>query len=217
MTRTPRRTAPIRPAPIDPAPISTVLLVMTVALLSGGCASEVPGVASPTSHAAGAAAPVAAAPTGDPGVAWVDKVCGTVLPAVKSLADHPAVNAGGDPKTAVAGLDTYLDQTGAVVSGATTGLGTVGPSPLTGGDAMVTALTNGLTKAGNALKQAKTNVTTLNTADPKTLGTRLPQAIAPLTELTNLPDPNAAMQGNPTLSQAAAKAPQCRQISTITG
>ena len=46
------------------------------------------------------------------------------------------------------------------------------------------------------------------------VATELPEAIEPLTELANLPNPAAELETNPELDAAAAKAPKCQEVQT---
>jgi hypothetical protein len=193
----------------------TALVSTAVAtvLLGSGCSSLLPGVPapSPADTSSSAATGGNAAPGAD-GVAWMDKICGAMLPAVQIRADAPTLGDSGDPASRLSGLSQYLDKASTAADGAINGMAAAGPSPIEGGDQAVTALTTTLTSFRDSARNAKTKIDAIDTSDPQALATDLPAAIAPLAELARLPNPAAQLDSNPALDAAAKAAPQCQQL-----
>jgi hypothetical protein len=92
-----------------------------------------------------------------------------------------------------------------------------GPSPVEQGDELVTGLTEALTTFQTTFDSTKTRLDAVDTSDPAALATALPEAIAPLQDLANVPDPTDQLQSNSELDAAAEQAPNCQQIETVTG
>ncbi len=188
----------------------TALVTAAVAtvLLGAGCTTLVPGLPAPSgaAPAAGTAVPTVTDP-----VAWMDKICTAMLPALKTRAAQPKLDTA-NPRDSIAALSTYLGEAGTAVDGAINGMAAAGPSPIEGGDQAVTALTTTLTSFRDSAREAKTKLDAIDTSNPRTLATELPQAIEPLTALSNAPNPAAELGNNPELNQAAAQAPQCQQV-----
>jgi hypothetical protein len=176
-------------------------------LLAAGCATTVTGTAVPVG--ASSAAPTAANPT-DP-VAWVDDVCGSLLPFVKASTAQPQIDAS-DPAAAVKGLSAYLGAAVASIDESLAGLKAAGPSPVEGGDEVVTALTGALTTFRTSFKDAQTQIDAVDATDPTQVVTALPKALEPLEKLSALGDPTADLKSNPELDRAAQKAPNCQTL-----
>ncbi len=188
-----------------------LLAITATALLTTGCASTVTGTAEPV----GAAAPLsAAAPppaTQTDAVAWVDGVCGSLLPFVKAASTEPAIDPS-DPKAAIKGLSTYLGKAVSTLDTALTGLKKAGPAPVDGGDQVVATLTGALTKFRTSFQDAKTKIDAVDPTDLAQVASALPAAVQPLQELSNLPDPTADLKSTPELDRAAQKAPNCKSL-----
>jgi hypothetical protein len=188
----------------------TVLVTAAAAsvLLSSGCTTLVPGLPAPT----GVAPPSAAgAVVETDGVAWMDKICGAMLPVLDLKTNQPSLTAG-NPATAVTALGNYLDTMGTSVDGSIKAVAAAGPSPIEGGDKAAAAMTKTLTAVRDSARAAKTKIDAIDTSDPKALATQLPAAIEPLTSLSNLPNPAAELETNPELEKAAAQAPNCQKV-----
>jgi hypothetical protein len=181
---------------------------VTAALLTAGCATTVTGAPAP----AGASSPAGTAATqGDP-VAWVNGVCGSLVPFVKAASVPPNVNPS-DPKAAITGLGDYLGQAVTSLDTALNGLKSAGPSPVAGGDEVVTTLTTALTKFRSSFQDAKTKIDAVDPNNLTEVATALPEALAPLQELSDLKDPTADLKSSPELEAAAKKAPNCQVLS----
>jgi len=191
----------------------TALATAAVAtvLLGSGCTTLVPGLPAPSGASSGTAAP--SAPVETDGVAWMDKICGAMLPAVQTMSTQPPLNSG-NPATMVDGLSTYLEKASTAVDGAITGMAAAGPSPIQGGDEAVAALTTTLSTFRDKAKEAQGKIDAIDTSNSRALATELPKAIEPLTELASLPNPAAELESNPELDAAAEKAPKCQQVDS---
>lgn len=192
-----------------------LLTVLAALLISAGCSSAVQGSAGPSGGTpASNAAPTK---TTQDGVAWMNDVCGALLPFIRTAATPPPLDQSSDPVTLVKGLSTYFGQASTSAASAITGMAAAGPSPIEGGDEVVTGLTGTLTTFKTTFEDAQTRIDALDTSDPQALATGLPAAIEPLGELANLPDPTAGLGENPELDKAAKQAANCKEIETVTG
>jgi hypothetical protein len=201
-------------------PRKLVLVPLVAAALSvAGCATAIPGTAAPAG-AAGAAGTSggtsAPAGTDDP-VAWVDQVCGALLPFIETASTEPPLSNSSDPEQLVKGLSTYLGKASDAAGSAIDGMKAAGPSPIDQGDELVSGLTEALTTFKNTFGDVKTDIDKIDTSDPVQLATKLPDAIGPLESLSNIPDPTAKIKSNKELDAAAEKAANCQKIEKKTG
>lgn len=177
-------------------------------LLGTGCTSSVTGTAAPTG---GTPAPSRAlAPTGDP-VAWVDDVCGALTQAADITTRQPRLDPNGDSAALLTGVSDYFGQAVEAFDAAIAGLGAAGPSPIEGGDELVTRLTDALTTIRTPFQDAKAQLDAADPNDPASLAA-LPAVLAPLAEIRRIPDPASELQDNPELRRAAEQAPNCQQL-----
>ena len=190
-----------------------VTAALAAILLGAGCTVAVPGLPAPSgaSPAAGEAVPIESDP-----VAWMDKICTALLPAMKIRDTQPKLDTA-NPRDSVAALSSYLGETTTAVDGALNGMAAAGPSPIQGGDQAVAALSSTLTAFRDAASEAKTKIDAIDTSNPRSLATELPKAVQPLTALANLPNPAGELGSNPELDQAAAQAPKCQQVNAQIG
>lgn len=189
-------------------------LALTVALLLGGglgagCSTPIAGTPAPA--AAAPAAPGAPPAQETDAVAWIDEVCGSLLPFIRSQSTPPALDAG-DPAAVVEGLSDYLGAAEQSVDGAISGMAAAGPSPVDGGDQAVGALTTALNTFRSSIRAAKSRTDAIDTSDPRAILRELPGVVEPLQELADLPNPMAGLEESPELDAAAKQAPQCQQI-----
>jgi hypothetical protein len=187
-----------------------VTAALAVVLFGAGCTTTVPGSPAATGAGPSAAAPTAGATESDP-VAWVDKVCGALLPFGQIANEQPSINSS-DPAKMVSGLSDFLGKTSSTLDGAIDGMAAAGPSPVDGGDEAVAALTKGLTTFRSTVQEAKTKIDAIDTSNPRELATELPAAVQTLSKLADVPNPTAELESNPELDAAAKKAPNCQQI-----
>lgn len=208
--------------PRTPRP-ALILTALAALLLGAGCTTAVPGVAAPD----GAAPPAPTSATsprttgsGEPdaaAVAWVDEMCGALLPFVRTASTPPSLDSSGDPAALVQGFSAYLGQASGSADGAIRGMEAVGPSPVAGGDEIVTRLTETLTTLRTSFRNAKDRIDAIDTSDPQALATGLPAALGPLRSLASLPNPTTDLQSSPELERAATQAPNCQQVEKTAG
>jgi hypothetical protein len=184
-----------------------ILAVVAAAVALSGCSATVSGSASPSGAATGGSTVAA---TSDP-VAWMDKVCGSLLPLQQSLSAEPRFDQN-DPAAGVKALSDFLGRGEAAVDQALSGLDAAGPSPVADGDAAVARVKSALTTVRSAFDQVKTTIDKIDPNNPADLVTALPQAVAPLEQLSKLQDPTADLKSSPELKAAAAKAPNCQTL-----
>jgi hypothetical protein len=183
--------------------------VTAAAVALSGCSATVTGSPAPTGASTDTGGG-AVAPTTDP-VAWTDKVCGSLLPLQDSLSTKPEFNEN-DPAAAVKALSDFLGKSEASIDQALSGLDAAGPSPVANGDAAVTKIKSALTTIRTSFDQAKVALDKIDPNNVSELVTALPQAVAPLQELSKLQDPTTDLQSSPELEAAAAKAPNCQAL-----
>ena len=193
---------------------SIVLVPLVAAALFGaaGCASLIPGTPSSTGSG-GAAAPgggSAPASTTDDPVVWVDQVCGALIPFVEAATTEPPLDSN-NPTELVTGLSTFFGTVGEAAGTAAQGVQAAGPSPVEGGDELVTNLTTTLTSIQTSFQGAKTAIDSSG-GDP----TALTEALAPLEQLSTQ-DPTADLLNNAELNAAAEQAANCNQLKSLTG
>jgi hypothetical protein len=122
----PRRTHPALLVPLAAA-----------ALAVAGCSTVVPGTAYPLG-AGPAPAPVDAPAATDDPIAWVDQVCGSILPALQATKNSPSTDYTDAEKT----HDAYEDYKRGINDAAGQGLAEldrVGPAPTPHGDEFLAA------------------------------------------------------------------------------
>ncbi len=193
--------------------IRTALIAASTvtAMLVAGCSTTVTG--SPAPAGASSAAPGAQA-TGDP-VTWINGVCGSLLGFVRTVSAPPAIDSSS-PEKAVKGLSTYLGSAVTAIDKATTDIKAAGPSPVGGGDQAVTTITDALGKFRTSFQSAKTKIDAVNPSDLSQVATALPEALAPLQDLSKLPS-TTDLKSTPELDKAAQQAPNCQALSTSGG
>ncbi len=182
--------------------------VIATAVVLAGCSTTVTGSPAPTG--AGTDSGGTAASTTDP-VAWADKVCGSLLPLQHTLSTAPQVEQS-DPTATVKALSDFLGRSEAAIDQAASALDAAGASPVPGGDDVVTKIKATLATVRTSFDQAKTAIDKIDPSDPTTLITALPQAVAPLQELSKLKDPSTDLKSSPEFDAAAAKAPNCQAL-----
>ena len=192
---------------------SILLVPLVAAALFGaaGCSSIIPGIPS-SAGSGGGSAPAdggsAPASTDDP-VAWVDQVCGALIPFVEAATTEPPLDSS-NPNELVTGLSTFFGTVGDAAGTAAEGVQAAGPSPVDGGDELVTNLTTTLTSIQTSFNGAKEAIDSSG-GDP----TALTEALAPLEQLST-EDPTADIYNNPELNAAAEQAANCNQLKSFT-
>jgi hypothetical protein len=168
----------------------TLLLVplAAAALAVAGCSTTVPGTPYPLG-AGPVAAPAAAGDT----TAWVNQVCGTLLPALRASANSPDVDFT-DVDKASDTLHQHLREVSEAAGSGLAELDRVGPSPTPHGDELVAQFRAGLV----ALQQ-------LSPDTPAGAGGTRAPAPAPVNPFTLLSEDHE-------LAAAAAQAENCSAL-----
>jgi hypothetical protein len=184
-----------------------LLLPAVVALaLSGGCTTSVSGAAT----ADGAAVEQGA-------VAWVDQICGSLLPYVKAAGSPPKPAEAPDAATLVRDLNDYLSKSEESAGSAISGMEAAGPAPVAGGDEIVGRLTSTLETMQASLRDARTRIERVDINDRQELQREVPAAIESVERLATTPSPMADLQGNPQLAAAGKQAAGCQEIAREVG
>jgi hypothetical protein len=186
-------------------PPTLVLPAVAVLVLSGGCTTTVPGAAS--------ADTAAAQGTGD-AVAWVDQICGSLLPFVRAAGTPPEPSVSPDPATLVRNITNYLSETEETAGSAISGMDAAGPSPVAGGDEIVDGLSSTLETMQTSFRDARTRIERVDVNDRQALLREVPAAIGSLEQLATMPNPMADLKGSPELERATQEAAGCQQVAT---
>ncbi|GAA5127918.1 hypothetical protein [Pseudonocardia adelaidensis] len=187
-------------------PPALLLPAVAALVLSGGCTTSVSGAAS----ANGAAVEQGA-------VAWVDQICGSLLPYVKAAGSPPKPAEAPDAATLVKNINDYLSKSEESAGSAISGMAAAGPAPVAGGDEVVGRLTSTLETMRASLRDARTRIERVDINDRKALQREVPAAIESVERLASTPSPMADLQGNPELAQAGSQAAGCQQIAREVG
>jgi hypothetical protein len=191
-----------------------VPILAAAALLGSGCSSTVPGTAAPTGGSPAAAGGGVTAPvaTDDP-VAWMDQVCGVLLPLTVAQTTDPSIDpSSATPEQAFTQIRESLTKAGEGMGTAIDGLEAVGPSPITGGDDLVQQMSTTLGTAKTALDSAAQKLKDVDPDDPESLYSALGD-LGSIEGLEGLEDPEKAFKSNPELEAAAEQAPKCQQLN----
>jgi hypothetical protein len=146
-------------------------------------------------------------------VAWVDQVCGSLLPFVQAAGRPPEPSVAKDPSTLVRNITNYLSETEESAGSAISGLAAAGPSPVAGGDEIVNGMSSTLETMQTSFRDARTRIERVDVNDRQALLREVPAAIASLEQLATVPNPMADLQGSPELQRATQEAAGCQQIA----
>lgn len=192
-------------------------MIRTRGARMAGCTVAVAALLAGCSAGATSSAPaIPAAATESAPVAWIDAVCGALLPLGPAMQAVPKFDRN-DARATVQALSGYLGNVIGAFDQATGGLKAAGPSPVQGGDAAVSALTTSLAGSEAAVRRSKEALDKVNVDDPAALAAGLPTALDSLKELNTIPNPTAGLGSNPELNSAAAQAPNCRTFRSAGG
>jgi hypothetical protein len=203
-------------------PRKLVLVPLVAAALSvAGCASAIPGTAAPvgaagaagTSDSPGTGGSGGAATSTDDPVAWVDQLCGALIPLTEATKNTPQVS-GSDPEKYIDSLSQTFDALGKAAGTSLDDLNKIGPSPTPSGDKVVAQLKTTLTAVQTTATDAKKGLDKVNLNDPSSLG-QLEDTLTN-SDLAKLPDPTKDIASDPELDAAAKQAPNCKKID-LTG
>jgi hypothetical protein len=185
---------------------ATAALVGAAAL--AGCTTTVTGTAG---------ADPAPTPTEGPGsdpVAWADRLCGAVMSFAVPATTPPAIPQGADLPTVKQAVSDYL---GTVLNGVQQGreqLGSVGRSPVQGGDDAVGRAQSALEFLEQDFTGAKTAVDASDPNNPQSVMDALTRAQSTFDAITP-PNPLADLSATPRLQKAAGRSTQCQQLSAL--
>lgn len=187
-------------------PPALLLPAVAALALTGGCTTSVSGAAA----ADGAAVEQGA-------VAWVDQICGSLLPYVKAAGSPPKPAEAPDAATLVRDLNDYLSRSEESAGSAISGMEAAGPAPVDGGDEIVGRLTSTLETMQASLRDARTRIERVDINDRQELQREVPAAIESVERLAVTPSPMADLQNNPQLAEAGRQAAGCQEIAREVG
>src|SRR4051794_4228901 len=180
--------------------------VTAAAIILSGCSTTVTGSPAPTGAVTGGTV----AATTDP-VAWMDNVCGSLLPVQQTLATTPQPTSD-DPATTAKSISAFLGRSENAIDQSLAGLDAVGPSPIADGDAAVAELKSALTTIRTSFDRTKTAIDKIDPTNADDGATTLPTVFATLAEVAKIQDSTPHLQNNPALKAAAAQAPNCQTL-----
>ena len=199
------------PCTLSPMRRSRILLfaaVTAAAVALSGCSATVTGSPAPTGASTNGRCRRGRPPTRSSGRTRCAARCWGCR---QSLSTKPQFDEN-DPSAAVKALSDFLGKSEASIDQAISGLDAAGPAPVANGDAAVTKIKSALTTIRSSFDQAKVALDKIDPNNVSELVTALPQAVAPLQELSKLQDPTTDLQSSPELEAAAAKAPNCQTL-----
>ncbi|GAY09305.1 hypothetical protein [Pseudonocardia sp. N23] len=150
----------------------------------------------------------------DADVKWVDGLCGSISTFTEAVQTQPNFDAS-NPDAAIQGLEGYLGTASTAVQGSIESMDKLGPSPIDGGDAVVTQLKTTLTSVKSSFDQARQKLDGVDTSDPTAITGALTEALSPLQELSKLD--TSGLNGNADINAAASKAANCQKLQRQNG
>jgi hypothetical protein len=185
-------------------PPAFLLPAVAALALSGGCTTAVSGAASADS-----------APAEQGTVAWVDQVCGSLLPYLKAAASPPKPAAAPDAATLVRDIDDWLTESEKSAGTAISGMDAAGPAPIAGGDEIVDRLSSTLKTMQASYRDARARIERVDVNNRQELQREVPAAVESVKRLAS--SPMADLQRYPELAQAGKEAAGCQQIAREVG
>jgi hypothetical protein len=183
-------------------PPALLLPAVVVMALSGGCTTAVSGAAS---------ADTAEQAT----VAWVDQICGSLLPYVRAAVSPPKSAEAPDVATLVRDLNNWFSVSEESAGSAISGMAAAGPAPIAGGNEVVDKLSSTLETMRASYRDARTRIERVDINDRQELQRVVPAAVESVRRLSR--SPMADLQSNPELAQAGRQAAGCQQIAQEAG
>jgi hypothetical protein len=185
-------------------PPAFLLPAVAALALSGGCTTAVSGAASADSVAAEQGT-----------VAWVDQICGSLLPYLKAAASPPKPAAAPDAATLVRDIDDWLTESEKSAGTAISGMDAAGPAPIAGGDEIVGRLSSTLKTMQASYRDARARIERVDINNRQELQREVPAAVESVKRLAS--SPMADLQRYPELAQAGKEAAGCQQIAREVG
>jgi hypothetical protein len=146
-------------------------------------------------------------------VDWANGLCSSYATFREAALVGPAP--ATDPEGQARSLATYLGDTATALDTSLTNLNGLGAAPVEGGDQAVTKFRDQLTRYRDAFRQAHTQVEGLDLGS-RTLPQDIEGAVAPVLALQDTDqDPLAGLDS--AVTDAAAKAPACQDLSRLNG
>ncbi|WP_214367440.1 hypothetical protein [Pseudonocardia sp. H11422] len=144
-------------------------------------------------------------------VAWSDRVCGAMVAFRDTISSAAANVTAIDTPAKAQELADFTGNAVTAAQGAIADLDAAGGPPVSGGDIVVTTLKQRMTVVQTTFATAKSEIDAIDVGSPDAEAA-LRSAVAPLQNLTNLPDPAATLAANPDLRDAVNAAPKCRDL-----
>ncbi|MHA6792185.1 hypothetical protein ACVGVM_01480 [Pseudonocardia bannensis] len=144
-------------------------------------------------------------------VTWSDQVCGAMVAFRDTVSSAAAKVTATDTPAKVQELADFTGNAVTAAQGAIADLDAVGDPPVEGGDTVVTTLKQRMTVVRTTFATAKSQIDVVDVGGPDAEAA-LRSAVAPLQNLTSLPDPAATLEANPDLREALSAAPRCRDL-----
>lgn len=185
-----------------PRLLAAAMAVLLSALAVIGCGSTVTGTASPSPGAQ---------PTIDP-VAWMDAVCGSLVPFRDATLKLPELSEQDLPATQRS-VSGYLQSAITALDVGTPKLDAAGPSPVPGGEQLTARVKSEINRVRRELTGLKAKIDAANTADRTAFGLVLVDVGRALQQLGNT-DPLAPLKSNTELRRAATQAQSCRTLAS---
>ena len=197
-------------------PVAAVLAAALTVAACGGSSSSTGGSASTTG---GPAVTTTSGSTvsGDPSVAWVDKVCGEIVKLTQTQTTAPPNLSNSDANQALEAFDQYIGANIDVVDKTISNLRNVGPSPIAGADEALTALLNGLEALKKGYQTTREMFSKVDPNNPQAAQAAMLEAFSGLSqggeELGKAVD---TIDSNKAIENAGKQAPNCQKLDAGT-
>jgi hypothetical protein len=185
-------------------PPALLLPAVAALALSGGCTTAVSGAASVDSAAVAQ-------------VAWVDQICGSLIPYIEAAKSRPKRGEAPDRTTLVGDLTNWLRASEESAGSAISGMAAAGSAPIAGGDEIVDRLSSTLETLQASYRDARNRIERVDINNQQELLREVPPAVKSVDLLANNPSLMADLQRNPELARAAKEAAGCQQMAREVG
>ncbi|WNV91728.1 hypothetical protein [Umezawaea sp. Da 62-37] len=182
---------------------SSLAALVTAAVLLAGCTSG-----GGTTAVQSTRPTASTAPSADPAIAYMDRVCAATSEFAGAAKSPPALDTT-DPAKLKSDMAAHMGQLAGAFGKSAADLRAIGPAPVAGGDEQVAKMATTFDEVAQVFTDAKAKVEAADAADPNGGLQAASEAIGKLAEFSV---PLKDLETSPELLAAAEKAPRCQSI-----
>jgi|GEM_PF-3800808 len=187
-------------------------VVLAAALSVAACGDSNSPSGSATTTGATTTTSGSAAPS-DPGVAWLDKVCGELLELSEADAAPPPDLSNPDPAQVLRAFDDFVAKQIDLVEEKIQSLRKIEDSPIDGGDEALTSLLDGLEALKNSYQTARDKFAQIDPGDTQAAQQAIVEVFTGLGQgSSKLQQAFDEADSNQEIKDAADKAPNCQKL-----